>query len=313
MIHSAKAQTCCSGGVPISANVGMPVNSSSKWQIALNYDLNVLKTFKNGSDQLNDDTRERKTHSILFSTGFNVSKRFSINSLISYVRQERRITPANLPGTFQQTNGIGDVVLLFRYRITHPDNNANIFTVGLGPKLPTGPTDLRNDIGITLNADMQPGSGAWDAVIWTNYLHQFKFRPSMILFTTTTIQLTGTNNKYLGSLRYELGDNYRVDLGVSDRIHLWTLIFDPGLALRYRIAARDKNEGQKQTNTGGEWLFIVPSVRYAISNNLIFQLTADLPLYSYLNGSQLTPSYRINTGFYYIFSKKKDFIIPDFK
>jgi len=36
--------------VPISANVGMPVNSSSKWQIALNYDLNVLKTFKNGSD-----------------------------------------------------------------------------------------------------------------------------------------------------------------------------------------------------------------------------------------------------------------------
>ncbi len=113
MITQATAQSCCSGGVPISANVGMPVNINGRWQLALNYDLNVLRTFKDGNDILNDDTRERKTHSILLSTGFNVSKRFSINGLFSVVRQERRITPANLPESFTHTNGLGDIVFLF--------------------------------------------------------------------------------------------------------------------------------------------------------------------------------------------------------
>ncbi len=309
----ALAQTCCSGGVPISANVGLPVDGAARWQLALNYDLNTLRTFKDGDRTLNDNSRERKTHSVLLSAGFNVNSRLSINSLVSFVRQERRITPLNFPETFNYSNGIGDVVILFRYRITNPLNNSRILTLGAGPKLPTGPTDLQNEQGITLNADMQPGSGAWDAVFWANYLHQFSFRPSLVLFSTGTYQSTGTNPSYLGSLRYELGDNMRLDVGLSDRINIGRLILDPSLALRYRVAARDKNQGQKQENTGGEWVFLIPSVSYSISNNLSFQFSMDLPLYSYLQGSQLTPSYRINTGFYYVFTKKSDLIAPEFK
>ncbi|MCK5105500.1 MAG: hypothetical protein KAR17_21900, partial [Cyclobacteriaceae bacterium] len=37
-------QTCCSGGVPISGNLGLPPGNIGTWQFSLAYDINVLKT-----------------------------------------------------------------------------------------------------------------------------------------------------------------------------------------------------------------------------------------------------------------------------
>lgn len=39
-------QTCCSGGVPLSSNLGLPTGEQGTIQMALTYDLNVFRNLK---------------------------------------------------------------------------------------------------------------------------------------------------------------------------------------------------------------------------------------------------------------------------
>lgn len=294
-----KAQTCCSGGVPISSNVGLPAGDKGTFLFTLNYDLNVLKTLKEGSNTLEDDLRERKTQSTLLGVSYAISNRFSVDGFFSYVKQIRTITPVGLPIDHVETSGLGDAVFLIKYKITNPAKPATQVIVGLGTKLATGSADLRNDIGITLSADLQPGSGALDGIIWLNAIQNIKSRPTMNIIGTITQRITGENDEYFGSQVYELGDELQIRLGVSDRVTIGKLIFDPSLSLRYRAANRDINDNTRLVNTGGDWIFLIPAISYNIIPDLAVNATAEFPLYANVDGTQLSPSFRLNFGVFY--------------
>jgi len=57
-IQNIQGQTCCSGGVPLSGNLGLPIAESKIWQFSASYDLNVLKTLQTGTEKLDDNTRK---------------------------------------------------------------------------------------------------------------------------------------------------------------------------------------------------------------------------------------------------------------
>ncbi len=296
---STNAQTCCSGGVPIAANVGLPSGDKGALIVTLNYDLNVLKTLKEGTNDLDDDLRERKTQSILFGIGYALTNRFSVDGFLSYVKQIRTIRPVGLPVDNIETNGIGDAVLLAKYKLTNPAKPNTQVIAGIGVKLATGPSDLKNSNGITLNADLQPGSGALDGILWLNGSHNLKFRPTMNIFSTVTFRMTGENDEYFGAQVYELGDELQIRVGVSDRITLGSLIFDPSFSLRYRSAGRDVNDGSEIFNTGGNWIFAIPALSYNITPNFAFNATAELPVFADVDGTQLSPSFRLNFGIFF--------------
>jgi len=180
IVHST-AQTCCSGGVPVASNLGLPSAQAGAIQLSLSYDLNVLETLKTGSETLEDDSRSRKTHSGLLEVGYALSNKFSVDGLFSFVQQEREITQFSNRNV-STTQGIGDAVLLFKYKIFSSDNTT--IQIGAGPKIPLGSSDKRNEQGLTLNADLQPGSGAWDVISWTQITHILKGSPSRSLHLT---------------------------------------------------------------------------------------------------------------------------------
>ena len=91
ILNEANSQTCCSGGVPISGNLGLPPGSGGTWQFSLGNDINVLKTLMDGREVLDDQSRERVTQSILFQSGYSITNRFSADLFFSYVKQERTI------------------------------------------------------------------------------------------------------------------------------------------------------------------------------------------------------------------------------
>ncbi|MDN5216608.1 hypothetical protein QQ020_31350 [Fulvivirgaceae bacterium BMA12] len=297
-IFDLRAQTCCSGGVPIAANIGLPSGDKGTLQFTLNYDLNVLKTLKDGTRELQDGLRERKTHSILFGVSYGITNRLSVDGFLSHVTQERLITPAGLPSNLVRTNGIGDAVILAKYKLTNPEKPSTQLVGGLGVKLPTGASDLANN-NITLNADLQPGSGAWDGILWANFIQNIKFRRSMNFISTITFRITGENDDYFGTQVYELGDELQIRAGVSDRVTIGDLILDPSLSFRYRHAAQDINDGNDLPNTGGEWIFIIPAVSYNIGPDFSVNATAELPLFARVDGTQLSPSFRLNFGLFY--------------
>jgi len=306
------AQTCCSGGVPLSSNLGLPAAESQSLQFSLTYDVNVLKTLKSGSDVLNDQSRNRTTHSGLLELGYSFSKRISVDGFFSFVRQERTISQfGNKNFTYSQ--GIGDAVVLFKYQLFSTEDNTTQLYGAAGVKAPLGASDLRDPISdITLNADLQPGSGAWDGILWAQLTHVTSFRPSMSLLATATYALKGKNNSYFGSQIYQFGKELQLSAGISDRLILGTALIDPALLFRYRNVQADQNDGADLPSTGGNWLFFNPSISFWLSPNTSLNINGEVPLLANLEGTQVTPTYRFNIGFFQkLLLSKKEKLIPD--
>jgi len=167
----AYSQSCCSGGVPISSNIGLPLASKNTWQVSVSYDLNLLNTLQDGRNKLNNNTRKRITHTALTQIGYSLNDRISFDALIPYVRQEREISPIGLASTFSSTQGLGDIVLLGKIRVIKK------YQIGFGLKLPNGSTNEQEGI-FTLSADLQPGSGSWDVIYWLSGQENLKWRKS---------------------------------------------------------------------------------------------------------------------------------------
>lgn len=286
----AWSQSCCSGGAPLSGNLGLPIAEGKNLQFSISYDLNKLNTLKSGTETLDDKTRTRTTHTLLFQTGYTFNKNFGIEILVPYVRQERKIRPIGLPSTFEQTTSLGDLVVLTKYRFL------NDYQVGIGIKLPSGTTEKTNSSGLTLNADLQPGSGSWDLIYWFSSQHQLKIRKSLTLTTLATFRATGENDNYLGRQTYQFGNEWQLQMGLSDQLLLFSQVISPSLSVKYRSVQADANDGFEVPSTGGRWLFIKPGLSYAINSDIILMTTLDIPVYANLEGTQVTPTFRFNTS-----------------
>ncbi|MDX1666139.1 MAG: transporter [Saprospiraceae bacterium] len=306
------AQTCCSGGVPVASNLGLPPSQEKNLQISVSYDLNVLNTLKTGTEIIDDNSRDRKTHSVLLELGYGFSDRFSVDMFLSWVRQERTIEQfGNTNFTF--TQGLGDAVFLFKYKFFGSLDGSTQFTGGLGVKPPFGSSDLRDRRGLTLSADLQPGSGAWDGILWAQYTRPLNIlRPSASFSLTGSYSVKGSNTDYLGSQTYQFGKELLISTAFSDRLLLGNAVFDPSLTFRYRQVEPDENDGQDVPSTGGQWVFIRPALSYWFTADMAFNAGITLPLFADITGTQVTPTYRINLGLYYNinFNKQETFINP---
>jgi hypothetical protein len=69
--------------------------------------------------------------------------------------------------------GLGDAMVLVKYRFYRRDSprGTTQASVTLGPKLPTGKTDLLDTIGNRLPASLQPGSGSTDFFVAANWTY----------------------------------------------------------------------------------------------------------------------------------------------
>ena len=300
------SQTCCSGGVPLSNNLGLPNEGRGILSLGMYYDYNNLNTLNAGSDQLDDNSRKRITNSILLSTGYAFTDRISIEALFTWVNQTRNIAQFG-NDNFTETTGLGDAVLLFKYAIPQILGANTLLNIGTGIKAPLGKSDLTTSQGILLTADLQPGSGAWDGIGWLSVSKGLKFRPSATVSSSFTYRFTGKNNDYLNNTSvYEFGDVLQANLGYTDQFLWFNTIVNPGLILKYRKAFADRINESDLPNTGGEWLFARPELVTQISPNLAIALRLEIPVYSHVVGTQLTPTLRFSGGLLFNLNTKKN-------
>ncbi len=296
----AAGQTCCSGGVPLSNNIGLPNEGKNTWTISLNYDLNNLNTLNVGTKELDDDSRKRLTHSVLLGGGYAFTSRFSAEILVSWVNQSRTISQFGNEN-FTETMGFGDTVLLLKYAFPDLFMKNSQTSIGVGTKIPTGDSDLKDGNGIQLTADLQPGSGAWDGLGWFSFNKALDIRPSGVVTASIIYRLTGENSEYLNNAAtYEFGNEIQAQLGYVDEFLLLNNLVSPGLILKYRKVDGDRIDEQLIPNTGGDWIFIRPELNFLLFGDLSLSLRTELPLYSYVEGTQLTPTYRFTAGITYI-------------
>jgi len=163
---------------------------------------------------------------------------------------------------------------------------------------------LSDERGIALNADLQPGSGSWDAITWIYLARQLSFRPSSVLSARMVGRFNGTNREYLGSQSYHFGNSLQFYLGIGDQQAWGKQLFTPSISLRYRYAAKDQINDRELENTGGQWLTILPALSWHLNTRTILNLIPELPVYRKVGGTQLTPTFRMQAGFYYLLGKR---------
>jgi len=224
---------------------------------------------------------------------------------LASTNQEREIHFLGSVSDFTSTSGLGDVVVLGKYNLLKKEKKGNL-AIAVGLKLPTGSSTKVNNNNLQLNADLQPGSGAFDQILILEYQKSLKVRPSTTFFSRGIVTRKGINNNYLGNNQYQFGLEWQGYLGLSDRILVGKRIIDPSLALRFRGAGADQFNQRDQTGTGGRWVFLNPSINFWRGQNMSFSVSGDVPIFSYVVDTQVTPTYRINFGVFYKFSLKKE-------
>jgi len=201
----------------MSNNLGLENLGKGVLQVGLNYDFNNLNTLNAGTTNLKDDSRQRITHSVLFNADYSFTNDLSIEALFTWVNQ-RRIIDQFGNTDLQQTNGIGDAVIMTKYRFTKILGESSSISIGIGAKIPLGSFEEVNNIGITYIADLQPGSGAWDMILFSSLSKNFDFRPTATFSARTIYRSTGSNSDYLGGAQvYEYGNEIQLFVGVSDQ------------------------------------------------------------------------------------------------
>lgn len=305
-ISSINGQTCCSGGIPISNNVGLENLGQGYLLFGINYDFNNLNTLNSGRTNLNDNSRNRITHSILFNTSYSITNRLSVEALLTWVNQRRVIHQfGNID--LQQTQGIGDAVVLAKYDFSKILGASSKVSLGIGAKIPIGSFDESNDMGIIYIADLQPGSGAWDLILYTALSKNFDFRPSTTFSSRVIYRSTGENTGYLNGIQgYEYGNEIQTFFGISDEFMAFKTLINPGLIIKYRKAEQDRIKGIELDNTGGKWIFIIPNISIRISPEISFNSKIEVPVLSDVDGTQLTPTFRITGGLLINLNLKKN-------
>ncbi len=307
--HQGSAQTCCSGGVPLANNLGLPNEGKGVLSLGLNYDYNNLNTLNAGTTELDDSSRQRITNSVLLNAGYAFTDKLAIEMLFTWVNQSRTISQFGNEN-FTETSGIGDAVILIKYSIPNILGNRTVLNFGAGTKAPLGKSDIVSDQGIQLTADLQPGSGAWDGLGWASISKGLNFRPSATISGSFTYRLTGVNNSYLNdTATYEFGDEIQTNLGYTDQFLLFNTIFNPGLVFKYRKALEDKIDDQEIPNTGGDWIFARPEITIQLTPNISINSRFELPLYSNVEGTQLTPTSRFSAGISFKLNAEKKILL----
>ncbi|MAD97872.1 MAG: hypothetical protein CMB99_11150 [Flavobacteriaceae bacterium] len=294
VLQSSYSQTCCSGGVPLSNNIGLPILEKGSIQLGIFYDYNHLNTLQRGIDKLDDASRIRITHSTLLNLGYSITDNFSVEGLFTWVNQRRRINQFG-NSNFEQTYGAGDAILIGKYRLLN--TGLSEWSLGFGFKAPLGSTTKVNSQGFLIVADLQPGSGAFDYILMSSYSTTFRFRRSLTASSRLIYRMTGENDGYLGSSIYEFGDELQFFLTLSDQFLVGRSIVSPSLSLKYRNVVKDRINQVELENTGGNWLFLIPNFGINLSPSVTFSTNIEVPIYANVKGTQLTPTFRVNTGF----------------
>ena len=109
------------------------------------------------------------SHEADFNFTWGFYRDFDLTVLLPIVTNEFAMPGAPTVGG----TGLGDAMVLVKYRFYRRDSprGTTQASVTLGPKLPTGRTDLTSNNGILLPASLQPGSGSTDLFLAANWTY----------------------------------------------------------------------------------------------------------------------------------------------
>ncbi len=322
------AGLCCqlSSGVQESLS-GVAAPAGGDLSLQLNYSFTKMDRYKEGrtTRSLQDAQTYTKPDGMKYmdlpismdmvkytlTAGYGFNQKLKAFISVPYLRNTMNMTMDMgmmmgwMDMTMEPVSGVGDATIMGLYRLyTNRDlRPTDVVTLGFGIKTPTGSFTEKTSSGDLVHAHMQPGTGSWDplfSVIYTSMIGQF------LLQTDATCQFTSRNRQ-----GYEFGDSLAVDLAGKYAL-LKELNMGAGLTYlrigraqdnhaRYYDPLTNSSLMDDPANTGGQSIWISPSLQVFPINNLTLDAKLQFPIWERVNGIQLVSRYRFLAGISYSF------------
>ena len=183
-----------------------------------------------------------------FTWGFH--RDFDLTVLVPVVTNRFDSAGAQVGGT-----GLGDAMLLMKYRFFRRDSprGTTQASVTVGPKIPTGRTNVAESTGNLLPAGLQPGSGSTDLLLAANWTYTGLFNIRRLVADEdfhSLLRSQGTQSTRLGSeVESRFWLSYR-PYESKDAAREWFI----GPVLTWLHAEEDRVAGVSQAGSGGDVL-----------------------------------------------------------
>jgi hypothetical protein len=193
--------------------------------------------------------------------------------------------------------GWGDSWVLVKYRFLRQDSKRGTTQVSvmLGPKLPTGRTNLRDAAGALLPVSLQPGSGSTDFFVNLSGTYTGLFSVEKLVADGAVDYLRRSE----GAERTRLGNSLRARLYVPYRpyqSHSVGKEFWIGPELIWEQRGYDRIGSLRQANSGGDALRLGGATYYSPYPGLELWFGVDLAVAQHWNGIQDTFKRHISMG-----------------
>lgn len=199
------------------------------------------------------------------------------------------LSAANPEGTFFRsdgTDGFGDVRVIGKYNLL--TTTKHLVVGGLGVKLPTGESNLRDSFGAINEPTLMPGTGSLDALASVFYAYQI-FPHELEAFFSGSYQFNSENSR-----EYLFGNTTLLNGGIGYQALPYLYLSGQ---INARIQPHDQFIGQHVDGTGGEWVNLTPGVRLQPNSTTQLYAFGQIPVYQRINESNLVPSWGILFGF----------------
>lgn len=298
-------QTCSCAGAPLISSQSISSAAKGNLLLGVTYQYNEISNLYAGSSQLDNQSTTRNTQSTLFELNYGITNRLTFSGTLTFVQKFRK-TGLQTPGGEEtlRTRGIGDGLFMLKY-VLHQNTIREQYQLALGGgvKVPFGKSDITQN-GLALNADMQPGTGAWDGVAWSYLSKTFAPATTINLFWYNSFRLTGSDERFGSNDVYRFGNELVSTLGVTDKI---TGDLSYVMMIRYRSTASDQRNDNPLPNTGGKWINLKPTLSYGLTDQISLRVAGQLPVYQHLNGTQPATAFTLSGSVFYNFGNKTIF------
>jgi hypothetical protein len=232
--------------------------------------------------RLEDEVRTLN-HNVLLDLAYNFSDGWGLSLQLPWVSRKHEHILNTQDGAEMEhwdISDLGDARITLRMPLVKDSG----FGLSLGLKLPTGRTTATNSAGELAERTLQPGSGSTDTVLGLTY-HSRPSHDAISWFGQTSWQHAVTTRD-----AYQPGDRYSLDVGGRYAFNQdWSGIVQANFQLR----ARDSGANAEPEDSGGRVLYISPGI--AGPNTQIYAFV-QLPVYTYVDGVQLTVGKSLSVG-----------------
>lgn len=300
------SQTCGCAGAPLLSSQSISSAAKGNLLLGVTHEFNNIDDLVQGTDELNNRSVRRSTQSTLFEIHYGISDRLTASGTFTYINKRRETGIQNSGSSnVVNTNGLGDGLVMLKY-VLHKNTIQSQYqlAVGGGAKVPFGSFSHTNN-GLQLNADMQPGTGAFDGVFWSYFSKTFAPHTTLNLFWTNSLRLTGEADRFSNTNdSYRFGNEFVSTLGAGNK-----LFGDLSYVLQaqYREVGENERNGEDLPNTGGKWVDLVPALSYGLTDKVSLRISGQIPIYRNLEGTQSTTTYSLSGSIFYNFDGKTIF------